>query len=79
MGCILNIITIFLTIIYGIIIFTLSFIIIKSILIQIIDNTLGFDKLFINKTKSNITKILINIITFCIAVGIYILCIKLNL
>ena len=64
MGCILNIITIFLTIIYGIIIFTLSFIIIKSILIQIIDNTLGFDKLFINKTKSNITKILINIITF---------------
>jgi hypothetical protein len=78
-GCILNIITIFLTIIYGIIIFTLSFIIIKSILIQIIDNTLGFDKLFINKTKSNITKILINIITFCIAVGIYILCIKLNL
>lgn len=79
MGYILNIITIFLTIIYGIIIFTLSFIIIKSILIQIIDNTLGFDKLFINKTKSNITKILINIITFCIAVGIYILCIKLNL
>lgn len=75
----MNIITIFLTIIYGIIIFTLSFIIIKSILIQIIDNTLGFDKLFINKTKSNITKILINIITFCIAVGIYILCIKLNL
>ena len=79
MGCILNIITIFLTIIYGIIIFTLSFIIIKSILIQIIDNTLGFDKLFINKTKSIITKILINIITFCIAVGIYILCIKFKL
>jgi hypothetical protein len=75
----LNIIIIFLTIIYGIIIFTLSFIIIKSILIQIIDKTLGFDKLFINKTKSNITKILINIITGIISIGIYILLVKLNL
>ena len=79
MGCILNIITIFLTIIYGIIIFTLSFIIIKSILIQIIDKTLGFDKLFINKTKSNITKILINIMSYIISIGLYMLLVKLNL
>ncbi len=75
----MNIIIIFLTIIYGIIIFTLSFNLIKSILIQIIDNTLGFDKLFINKTTSNITKILINIITGIISIGIYILLVKLNL
>lgn len=67
------------TIIYGIVVFTLSFYIMKSILIQIIDKTLGFDKLFINKTKSNITKILINIISCIISIGLYMLLVKLNL
>ena len=67
------------TIIYGIVVFTLSFYIMKSILIQIIDKTLGFDKLFINKAKSNITKILINIISCIISIGLYMLLVKLNL
>lgn len=67
------------TIIYGIVVFTLSFYIMKSILIQIIDKTLSFDKLFINKTKSNITKILINIISCIISIGLYMLLVKLNL
>ena len=67
------------TIIFGIAVFTLIFNIIKSILIQIIDKTLGFDKLFINKTKSNITKILINVISCIISIGLYMLLVKLNL
>lgn len=67
------------TIIFGIVVFTLIFNIIKSILIQIIDKTLGFDKLFINKTKSNITKILINVISCIISIGLYMLLVKLNL
>lgn len=67
------------TIIYGIVVFTLSFYMMKSILIQIIDKTLGFDKLFINKTKSNITKILINIISCIISIGLYMVFVKLNL
>lgn len=75
----MNMILCIITIIFGIIVFTLVFNIIKSILIQIIDKTLGFDKLFINKTKSNITKILINIISCIISIGLYMLLVKLNL
>ena len=75
----MNMILCIITLIFGIIVFTLVFNIIKSILIQIIDKTLGFDKLFINKTKSNITKILINVISYIISIGLYMLLVKLNL
>lgn len=75
----MNMILWIITIIFGIVVFTLIFNIIKSILIQIIDKTLGFDKLFINKTKSNITKILINVISCIISIGLYMLLVKLNL